>query len=158
MRKVRDQLEIAGEGADLSVQNIAKEAGLSLQDAELYLNRSRTLRSLDAPLDRRNDDPAATTLREFLVDTSVDVARQVERVCTRDAVAELVKSSNLEELERSVLWLKYGLGDGVERVRKDVSTILDVRVEKVRRAELSALKKLRDIVGDDISAWSEIIS
>lgn len=155
MRKVRDELNQCN-GEDVSIHHLAQKAGISVRDAQLYITRSRTLSSLDAPLEKRGD--GHSTLHEFLVDTTVDVARQVERVCTREAVAELVKSSNLGELEQSVLWLKYGLGDGVERVRAEVSRILDVRVEKVRRAELSALNKMRHVMGHDISAWSSLIS
>ena len=154
MRAIGKQLQSSD--GDISIENLAKKTGISVRDANLYLNRSKTLFSLDAPLEKRGD--GNSTLHEFLIDTTVDVARQVERVCTREAVAELVNASNLGELERSVLWLKYGLGDGVERVRAEVSRILDVRVEKVRRAELSALKKMRHVMGDDISAWSSLIS
>lgn len=154
MRKVRDQILLAGEGEEPSVDDIARLAGVERGEAALYLERSRTLASIDAPL--RGEGSA--TLREFLVDHSVDVARQVERECTRETVAELVNASNLEELERSVVLLKYGLSDGVGRVRAEVSRILDVRVEKVRRAELSALKKLRETVRDDLAAWAELIS
>lgn len=158
MRKIRIQLNIADDGEEPSVEDVARLAGVNRREAELYLDRSKTLCSIDAPLRRSGVDAVAPTLREFLVDHSVDVARQVERVCTREAVQELVQSSDLEELERSVLLLKYGLSDGVERVRADVSRLLDVRVEKVRRAELSALKKLRDTMGEDLSGWTGLIS
>lgn len=106
----------------------------------------------------RRSGGGGNSLRDFLVDHSVDVARQVERSCTREAVADLVNSTDLLELERSVLFLKFGLGDGVERVRAEVSRILDVRVHNVRRAELSALKKLRESIGNDSSTWTDLIS
>lgn len=153
MRKIRMQLSIADDGEEPSVEDVARLAGVNRREAELYLDRSKTLCSIDAPV-RSGVDAVAPTLHEFLVDRSGDVARQVERACTREAVQELVQSSDLEELERSVLLLKYGLTDGVERVRAEVSRILDVRVEKVRRAELSALKKLRDTMGEDLSGWT----
>lgn len=154
MRRIRRTLTMTN-NMEPSIEQVARQAGVDRKDAELYLNRSRKLFSIDAPL---GNEEGAGTLREFLVDTKVDVARHVERTCTREAVAELVEESNLEDLERSVLLLKYGLKDGVERMRADVSRILKVRVEKVRRAELRALKKLRDTVGDDIAAWTELIS
>lgn len=160
MRKIKQQLSLSDDGEEPSVQEVARLAGVDYEEAELYLNRSRTLCSIDAPLPRSGigTDASACSLREFLVDQSVDVARQVERACTRKTVQELVQSTDLLELERSVLLLKYGLTDGVERVRAEVSRILDVRVEKVRRAELSALNKLRETAGDDWSAWTGLIS
>lgn len=163
MRKVREELEL--NQRQVSVDVIAKRAGVSQKAAELYLARSNITSSIDAPMRSSSSasvpEPAslsAIPLRDFLVDHSVDVAREVERSCTCEAVAQLVKSTDLLELERSVLFLKYGLGDGVERVRAEVSRILDMRVHTVRRAELSALKKLRDTIGDDISAWTELLS
>lgn len=164
MRKVRQKLEVSNR--KVSVDAIARGAGVSPQAAELYLNRSKSTMSIDAPLSS-NSSPRTNTsshssnltpLREFLVDHTVDVAREVERSCTREAVARLVSSSDLLELERSVLFLKYGLGDGIERVRAEVSRILDVRVTNVRRAELSALKKLRHYIGKDATSWTELIS
>lgn len=157
MRKARTGLE--ARGASASLHDVALAAGVKPVDARLYLERSRSLWSLDAPLTPATPAPTGPlpTLREFLIDHSVDVARQVERECTREAVAELVAEANLEDLERSVLFLKYGLGDGIDRLRAEVSRILDVRVAKVRRAELSALKKLRDALGDDLSEWTELM-
>lgn len=156
MRRVRESVE-STEGTP-SVDDIARMAGVDCKEAKLYLERSRGVWSIDAPIRKTEGLVGSTTLREFLIDHSVDVARQVERACTKEAVAELVMESELEELERSVLWLKYGLGDGVERVRAEVSRILKVRVEKVRRAELSALNKLRDTMAHDSSVWTELIS
>lgn len=157
MRKIKDEMAAGGE--DVELETVAHEAGVNIDEARLYVSRSKTTWSIDAPVDKRDKGPALSSpLREFLVDHSVDVARQVERECTREAVADLVHASSLGELERSVLSLKFGLGDGVERLRAEVSRILDVRVEKVRRAELSALKKLRSRLGDDASAWLELIN
>ncbi|CDF41012.1 unnamed protein product [Chondrus crispus] len=150
MRKIKQQVDLSKGGREPSVQEVARLAGVGYKEAELYLDRSKTLRSIDAPV----RGGAEASLREFLVDESVDVARQVERACSREAVQELVKGTDLEELERSVLLLKYGLSDGVERVRAEVSRILDVRVEKVRRAELSALRKLRVTAGEDWAGWT----
>lgn len=162
MRKVRQNLELANR--KVTVDAIARGAGVSSQAAQLYLDRSKSTMSIDAPLSNPTVTGASsqrsqtTPLRDFLVDHSVDVAREVERSCTREAVAHLVNSSDLLELERSVLFLKYGLDDGIERVRAEVSRILDVRVTNVRRAELSALKKLRHFIGDDASSWTDLIS
>lgn len=159
MRKVREELEM--NQCDISVDTLAKRTGVSKKAAELYLARSNITISIDAPM---NPSAAAHaperpgSLRDFLVDHSVNVAREVERSCTREAVAQLVNSTDLLELERSVLFLKYGLGDGIERYRTEVSRILDMRVHNVRRAELSALKKLRHTIGTDIAAWTEYLS
>lgn len=154
MRRIRQKL-YSREGGEPTVDEVARLAGVDRKEAQLYLSRCNKLFSTDAPVGM---EEGGSTLGEFLVDKGVDVAKQVERACTREAVAELVEATDLEELERSVVLLKYGLRDGVERMRAEVSRILQVRVEKVRRAELRALKKLRENVGDDIAAWTELIS
>lgn len=164
MRKVRDTLERETGVAD--VESIARDAGVSVKAAELYLARSNSTLSIDAPAAHPSRSAAGgvsasstpdSPLRDFLVDHSVDVAREVERAITREAVSDLLEQTDLLELERSVLFLKFGLDDGVERMRAEVSRILDVRVHSVRRAEISALKKLRHTIGDNVSVWTELI-
>ncbi|KAI0561174.1 RNA polymerase sigma-70 [Gracilaria domingensis] len=157
IRTVRHQLQLA-DGSDVSLSEVARVAGVDRKAAKLYLERSQALLSIDVPVRQQQSSKSdAPPLRDFLVDHSVDVSRQVERKCTREAVAELIQNSQLEDLERSVLCLKYGIGDGIERLRTEVSRILDVRVNTVKRAELSALKKLREVVSDDISNWAEMM-
>ncbi|PXF50053.1 RNA polymerase sigma factor SigA [Gracilariopsis chorda] len=155
IRTVRHQLQIAN-GKPVSLSQVAQLAQVDREAAKLYIQRSRSLWSIDTPI-HRHSQRDAPPLRDFLVDHSVDVSRHVESMCTREAVAELVQSTELEELERNVLWLKYGLGDGIERVRAEVSRILDVRVHTVKRAELRALNKLREVVTEDVSNWAELI-
>lgn len=152
MRKVRNSLRQDGANGEDDLERVAKEAGVDVERAKLYIERSRGLMSLDAQVKE-----GGSSLGEFLMDHNGDVVRQVERLCTREAVAELVDGADLGELERNVVLLKYGLADGVERMRAEVSRILKVRVDKVRRAELSALKKLRENIGDNVDDWMLLV-
>lgn len=137
-----------------SSSSLFSRGGSNAADKRRALNKTApTTRSAGAATSAQKGG----SLRDFLVDHTIDVARYVDRACTKEAVNQLVNTTDLKELERNVLFLKFGLDDGIERVRAEVSRILDVRVHNVRRAELSALKKLRDSIGDETS-WIELIS
>lgn len=152
LRKARALIEMSGRAG--AVEEVAAEAGVALEDARLYLDRSRSIRSLDAPTAWCD---GATTLYELLADPS-DSARQVEIACAKEALARCVRLADLEELERTVVMLKYGLANGVERRRADVSRMLKIEEHKLRRAERNALKKLRLQLSDDTTPWAELLA
>lgn len=157
LRKARRRLEETAltAGYNPTVDDVASEAGLSAADALLYLSRSRATHSLDAPLSTRA--AADATLLDFLADPSADIERQIEIAYAREALSHIVRDAGLEELELSVLTLKYGLADGVERLRSDVSRILEINGARVRRVELRALNKLRTSMSGDQSVWKDLL-
>ena len=55
---------------------------------------------------------------------------------------ELVEK--LENRQREVLKLKYGLDDGKERTNEEVSKLLNLSIDAVKEAEVAALRKLRE--------------
>jgi len=58
--------------------------------------------------------------------------------------------ASLDDDERQVLWLRYGLDRGEPRTQGEVGAILDLTAERVRRIERDALLKLRRLlVGSD---------
>lgn len=158
LRKARVKLEAQHSGQRPAIEQVANDAGMSVEEACLYLNRSRSIRSLDAPLPQRWAHEDKRTLREFLVDHTVDVNRQLEVSWAREALTHVLHSANLNHLELSVLLLKYGLADGIERQHADVGRVLNVHKSTVRRAELRALDKLRKHLDDDASNWAELLS
>ncbi|MGO4957180.1 sigma factor [Luteococcus sp. Sow4_B9] len=60
--------------------------------------------------------------------------------------------SLLGSREREVLALRHGLDDGIERERPEVARVMGISVSTVRRAEMSALRQARDLLGDGRTA------
>lgn len=71
------------------------------------------------------DDPCETILNSAIKDVISDVL------------------SELQEKERDILELRYGLGGGRERTLEEVGEIYNVTRERIRQIETKALRKLR---------------
>jgi RNA polymerase sigma factor (sigma-70 family) len=111
------------------------------------LDKDKILIALSAPgdtvsLDRRVGEDGDAELGDFVADASVD--DPFVRITDRARADELVKAiSLLDERERTVLVLRYGLDSNPPRTLSDVGDRLGVTRERVRQIETRALTRLR---------------
>jgi RNA polymerase primary sigma factor len=94
-------------------------------------------------LDKAIDDDASSFVGDFISDDKTPVptyhaARSVLDIRIDDALATLSKR------EETVLRLRFGVDDGVQRTLEEVGQIFNVTRERIRQIEAKALKKLRD--------------
>jgi RNA polymerase sigma factor (sigma-70 family) len=101
--------------------------------------------SLDASVGEDGD----TSLGELIVNRSAESPfESVAQLLLAGHVDEFL--SRLDEDERKVLRLRYGLDRGEPRTQGEVGELLDLTAERVRRIERDALTKLRRVlVGSD---------
>ncbi|HDK45431.1 MAG TPA: sigma-70 family RNA polymerase sigma factor [Actinobacteria bacterium] len=117
---------------------IAQASGLELDRVAAAAAAPGDTVSLDRPV----GDDGDAELRDFVEDgTSPDpfghVVRIMRRIYLRDALRIL------DEPERQVLILRYGLDDGIPRTLSDVGKLLNLTRERIRQIEGRALSKLR---------------
>ncbi len=62
----------------------------------------------------------------------------------RHALVRRLVDTVLEERERQIIMLRYGLGDRVPRTQREVATLLGISRSYVSRIEKAALEKLRE--------------
>jgi RNA polymerase primary sigma factor len=111
------------------------------------LAEDKVLVALGAPgdtvsLDRPVGDDGDAQLSDFVTDASVE--DPFTRVSDAARTSELAKAiSTLDERERTVLVLRYGLDSEPPRTLSDVGDSLGVTRERVRQIETRALGKLR---------------
>jgi RNA polymerase primary sigma factor len=111
------------------------------------LDEDKILIALSAPgdtvsLDRRVGEDGDAELGDFVRDVSVE--DPFARVTDSARAQELTKAiSLLEERERTVLVLRYGLNSQPPRTLSDVGERLGVTRERVRQIETRALARLR---------------
>ena len=98
--------------------------------------------SLDAPSDVENRLALADTLEDPSVQTPADIASQ--HLLGEELHRAL---SQLTAREKSVVVLRYGIGDGRSRTLLEVGKELGISRERVRQLEVVALMKLRGING-----------
>lgn len=94
-------------------------------------------------LDKAIDDDSSSFVGDFISDDKTPVptyhaARSVLDSRIDDALATLSKR------EETVLRLRFGVDDGVQRTLEEVGQIFNVTRERIRQIEAKALKKLRD--------------
>ncbi len=94
-------------------------------------------------LDKAIDDDNSSFVGDFISDDKTPVptyhaARSVLDNRIDDALATLSKR------EETVLRLRFGVNDGVQRTLEEVGQIFNVTRERIRQIEAKALKKLRD--------------
>jgi len=125
-------------GREPKVEEIAEEAGMSLEETRRVLNISKHPISLDRPIGESEDSYFGDFIEDDNVDSPVSSATQgmlKERI-------ELVLKS-LSYREREIIKLRYGIGDGYTYTLEEVGRIFKVTRERVRQVEAKAIRKLQ---------------
>ncbi|MBQ9496214.1 MAG: RNA polymerase sigma factor RpoD [Selenomonadaceae bacterium] len=117
---------------------LAWEAGISVENVRVLRELSRQPTSLDIPV---NEDEE-TTLADFVEDKNMPrVFDDVSFVMMRERLEEVL--STLTQREKNVLRLRFGLEDGRARTLEEVGKSFNVTRERIRQIEVKALRKLR---------------
>ena len=97
--------------------------------------------SIDEPLNTDwdgNELLLSDVLSSDEVDVVTEIAEREERQAIRDCVAKL------EERERVIIELRYGLGGGEEMTQKEVADLLGISQSYISRLEKKIIAKLRE--------------
>ena len=104
----------------------------------------RVLRSAEEPVSLEGPvgDEDSSSLGDFIED---DDAPSPIDAAARDMLREQIKQAleGLQERERQVLELRFGLVDGKDHTLEEVSRYFNVTRERIRQIEAKALRKLR---------------
>jgi RNA polymerase primary sigma factor len=137
VRRVASQLSQEN-GGDPLPEQIADAAGMPIEEVDDLLHITEQPVSLDAPSDSENRLALADTLEDPGVQTPADIASQ--HLLGEELHRAL---SQLTSREKSVVILRYGIGDGRSRTLLEVGKELGISRERVRQLEMVALAKLR---------------
>jgi RNA polymerase primary sigma factor len=141
VRRVAAQLSQAN-GLDPLPEHIAEACNLDLDEVIHLLGIIEQPISLDTPVDDDARYTLADTLEDIVTSAPAETASQhflgdeLQRVLTL-----------LTPRERSVITLRYGIGDGRSRTLLEVGKKLGISRERVRQLEAVALKKMRSRLG-----------
>ena len=121
-----------------TVEELAERADLSVERIREIQRISMDPLSLDSPVGEEDD----TNLADFIRDTNADApADMATRTLLNQAVLEAL--SELNERERDVMRLRFGLEDGQARTLEQVGREFGVTRERIRQIESKTLAKLR---------------
>ncbi|MGH7729049.1 MAG: RNA polymerase sigma factor RpoD [Vulcanimicrobiaceae bacterium] len=125
-------------GRDPTVDDIAREMGMSPEKVREVIKISQEPISLETPIGEEED----SHLGDFIEDQeAVAPAEAASVMLLKEKMADVLR--NLTERERRVLVLRFGLEDGQQRTLEEVGQEFGVTRERIRQIEAKALRKLR---------------
>jgi RNA polymerase primary sigma factor len=125
-------------GAEPSAEQIAQAADVPLEEVNDLLSLVEQPSSLDAALGTDEHRPLADVLEDSDAEAPAEVASQ--HLLSEDLHQALAR---LPQRERSVVMLRFGIGDGCMRTLREVGKELNISRERVRQIEERALASLR---------------
>lgn len=120
-----------------TMQEIAEDLGMEEQELSSMVEVSGGATSLNQPLDEQGD----LVLEDVLTDPSASAEDQLEEQFLNQHIGEAL--GRLEENERKILKLRFGLDDGVSRTLKEIGDSMGLSRERIRQIEAKALSKIR---------------
>jgi RNA polymerase sigma factor (sigma-70 family) len=141
LRKAMKRFEDAG--LPYAISDLAAEAGIDTERAELLLAQGKTI-SLEEPVD---DGPRPRSLEGFMIDE--DTPMPDGSVIHDQELGRMTSAFHvvLSDRQQYVLTRRYGLDDSEYRTLSTVGKEMGLSRERVRQIEREALHKLREHSG-----------
>ena len=125
-------------GREPSAQEIAKQMRIPLSKVKEILKISQVPISLQTPIGDEGD----TNFGDFIEDKkAVSPANATLHSMLKEEIGSVLET--LDERERKILELRFGIHDGTSRTLEEVGSEFNVTRERVRQIESKALRKLR---------------
>ena len=125
-------------GSEPSAEQIAQDLKMSANKVNEALAVAPETSSLDTPIGEEDDNP----LGAFIVDVdSPSPVQEAELNILKEQIQDVL--ADLNERERKVISLRFGIEDGYPRTLEEVGSIFKVTRERIRQIEAKALRKLR---------------
>jgi RNA polymerase primary sigma factor len=125
-------------GREPTIEEVAKEAQMSIEEARRVTKMARHPISLDRPIGDSEDSNFGDFIEDDQVDSPVSTATQSMLKERIDLVLR-----TLSYREREIIKLRYGIGDGYTYTLEEVGRIFKVTRERVRQVEAKAIRKLQ---------------
>jgi len=125
-------------GREATVEEIAVEAEMTIEETRRVLKISKHPISLDRPIGESEDSYFGDFIEDNEIDSPVASATQE---MLKDRIDVVLKT--LSYREREIIKLRYGIGDGYTYTLEEVGRIFKVTRERVRQVEAKAIRKLQ---------------
>jgi len=125
-------------GREPTIEEIALEADMTIEETRRVLKISKHPISLDRPIGESEDSYFGDFIEDNDIDSPVASAAQEMLKERIDAVL-----NTLSYREREIIKLRYGIGDGYTYTLEEVGRIFKVTRERVRQVEAKAIRKMQ---------------
>jgi RNA polymerase primary sigma factor len=125
-------------GREPTAEEIADDMQLPVERVRAILKMAQQPISLQSPVGDGED----ASFGDFIEDKATEnPSERTSFSLLRDKLTDVL--SSLNERERRVLELRFGLGDGYSRTLEEVGSQFRVTRERIRQIEAKALRKMR---------------
>jgi len=125
-------------GREPTVEELSDEMQLPVERVRAVQRMAQQTISLQSPVGEGDE----TSFGDFIEDKGTDSPSEVTSFSLlKDKLSNVLNSLN--ERERKVLELRFGLGDGFSRTLEEVGRQFRVTRERIRQIEAKALRKMR---------------
>ena len=125
-------------GREATIEEIAEEAEMTIEETRRVLKISKHPISLDRPIGESEDSYFGDFIEDDDIDSPVASAGQE---MLKERIDVVLKT--LSYREREIIKLRYGIGDGYTYTLEEVGRIFKVTRERVRQVEAKAIRKLQ---------------
>jgi len=125
-------------GREPTVEEIAADAAISIEETKRVLNIAKHPISLDRPIGESGDSYFGDFIEDETAESPVTAATHEMLKGKIDHVL-----NTLTYREREIIKLRYGIGDGYTYTLEEVGRIFKVTRERVRQIEAKAVRKLQ---------------
>ena len=125
-------------GREPNAEEVAKQAKMSVEDAQCIMKMARQPLSLDQPVGDHDEN----NFGDFVEDhRDGNPLLEINQQALKEHLAEAMEDLNYRE--REILRLRFGLADGYSYTLEEVGRIFSVTRERVRQIESKAVQKLQ---------------
>jgi len=124
-----------------TVEDLAERLNLKVGKVEFLLDVEKKTLSLDAPV-KNSNDPGKSTVGSFIEDAGPTPEGLTMKTCLKEDLHEFLRR-HLTDKERTVVVMRYGLDDGLQKTLNEIGDHFSLSRERIRQIEIVAMKKLR---------------
>lgn len=140
IQKAQKNLMHSSASGEVSIEEIAKEAGLDSTLVGELLAISRETVSFDAPV-ANGSDPSSSKLGDFIEDDGFGPEELAMQKCLKEDIDKVL--ATLSDKERDIITLRFGLNDTAPMSLKEIGELYNLTKERIRQIEKRALERLK---------------
>lgn len=129
-------------GREPTEEELSELLDMQVDDIRKLLTYVRKVSSMDSPKSIEDDDYVlADTIEDINSPNPIEV---MENIFINDKIKKWM--SKLDEKERNILILRYGLDNMIPKTLEEVAVIYNVTRERIRQIECKAMENLRRLI------------
>lgn len=140
IQKAQKNLMHSSGSADVSIEEIAQEAGLEPELVNELLSISRDTVSFDSPV-TAGGEATTSKLGDFIEDEGFGPEELAMQKCLKEDINTVL--STLSDKEREIITLRFGLNNNAPMSLKEIGEIFSLTKERIRQIEKRALERLK---------------